>query len=70
MLDLLIAHDLIQRRAHDRFEQGAGAEGKVQDVGQAPRPRPGRALSLRHLPFIRSLARVRRRFTTRTAAEC
>ena len=81
MLDLFIAHDLIQRQAKDRFETSARAEGTVQGAAQKQRPRRdtlsalGRTVSLQGLPFGRSLTRMRRlllrrRSTTPTAAGC
>ena len=74
MLDLLIAHDLIQRHAKDRFEKSARAEGGVQGAEQKERPRHD-TVSLQRLPFGRSLTRMRRliarrRSTTPTAAGC
>ena len=81
MLDLLVAHDLIQRRAKDRFETSARAAGTVRGAAQTQRPRRdtlsalGRTVSLQGLPFGRSLTRirrllVRRRSTSRAAAGC
>ena len=81
MLDLFIAHDLSQRRMRDRLEMGARFEGKAQGAGQEQWRRPGTVsalgdtVPLQRLPFGRSLTRmrhfvVRRRSTTRTAAEC
>ena len=37
MLDLFMAHDLIQKRANDRFE-GARVESNVRGAGQEQRP--------------------------------
>ena len=75
MLDLLIAHDLIDRRLGERFEIGkrAGA-GQEQRPGRHMASAPG-ADSVRRLPFGGSLASMRRliarlRPARRTAAEC
>ena len=46
MLDLFIAHDLIQRHAKDRFEKSARAEGGVQGAEQRERPRHDTVLAL------------------------
>jgi hypothetical protein len=81
MVDLLIATNLIQRRMNDQFGMGTRAERRVQDAGQEQRPRRDTVSALggvgspRRLPFGGSLMRmrclvVRRRSTTRTAAEC
>jgi hypothetical protein len=78
MLDLFIAHDLIQKRANDRFE-GARVEGNVRGAGQEQRPSRDTVSDLgvdsrQRLRLGGSLLRMRRlitsrRSTTRTAAE-
>jgi len=78
MLDLFIAHDLIQKRANDRFEgtrvesnvRGAGQEqgpsrDTVSDLGVDSRQR----LRLGGLLLRMRLLITNRRSTTRTAAE-
>jgi len=77
MLDLFIAHDLIQKRANDRFEgalesnvRGAGQEQRpsrdtVSDLGVDSRQR----LRLGGLLLRMRLLITNRRSTTRTAAE-
>ncbi len=68
MLDLLIAHDLTQRRMKEQFELDARVEGKAHSPGRGEQQQPprrtvsalGGMFSLRHLPFGRSLqARTR-----------
>jgi hypothetical protein len=78
MLDLFIAHDLIQKRANDRFE-GARVESNVRGAGQEQRPSRDTVSDLgvdsrQRLRLGGSLLRMRllitnRRSTTRTAAE-
>jgi hypothetical protein len=78
MLDLFIAHDLIQKRANDRFE-GARVESNVRGSGQEQRPSRDTVSDLgvdsrQRLRLGGSLLRMRllitnRRSTTRTAAE-
>ena len=78
MLDLSIAHDLIQKRANDRFE-GARVESNVRGAGQEQRPSRDTVSDLgvdsrQRLRLGGSLLRMRllitnRRSTTRTAAE-
>ena len=78
MLDLFIAHDLIQKRANDRFE-GARVESNVRGAGQEQRPSRDTLSDLgvdsrQRLRLGGSLLRMRllitnRRSTTRTAAE-
>ena len=79
MLDLFIAHDLIQKRANDRFEMGARVEDNVRGAGQEQRPSRDTVSDLgvdsrQRLRLGGSLLRMRllitnRRSTTRTAAE-
>ena len=78
MLGLFIAHDLIQKRANDRFE-GARVESNVPGAGQEQRPSRDTVSDLgvdsrQRLRLGGSLLRMRRlitnrRSTTRTAAE-
>ena len=78
MLGLFIAHDLIQKRANDRFE-GARVESNVRGAGQEQRPSRDTVSDLgvdsrQRLRLGGSLLRMRRlitnrRSTTRTAAE-
>jgi len=78
MLDLFIAHDLIQKRANDRFE-GTRVESNVRGAGQEQRPSRDTVSDLgvdsrQRLRLGGSLLRMRRlitnrRSTTRTAAE-
>lgn len=79
MLDLFIAHDLIQKRANDRFEMGARVERNVRGAGQEQRPSRDTASELvavdsrQRLRLGGSLLRMRRlitsrQSTTRTAA--
>ena len=78
MLDLFIAHDLIQKRANDRFE-GARVESNVRGAGQEQRPSRDTVSDLgvdsrQRLRLGGPLLRMRllitnRRSTTRTAAE-
>ena len=78
MLDLFIAHDLIQKRANDRFE-GARVESNVRGAGQEQRPSRDTVSDLgvdsrQRLRLGGSLLRMRllitnRRSTTGTAAE-
>ena len=78
MLDLFIAHDLIQKRANDRFE-GARVESNVRGAGQEQRPSRDTVSDLgvdsrQRLRLGGLLLRMRllitnRRSTTRTAAE-
>ena len=78
MLDLFIAHDLIQKRANDRFE-GARVESNVRGAGQEQRPSRDTLSDLgvdsrQRLRLGGSLLRMRRlitnrRSTARTAAE-
>ena len=66
MLDLLVAHDLTQRRMKEQFELDARVEGEAHSPGREQRP-PRRTVSvlggmfsLRRLPFGRALqARTR-----------
>jgi|KBSMisStaDraftv2_1062788.scaffolds.fasta_scaffold45620_2 hypothetical protein len=78
MLDLFIAHDLIQKRANDRFE-GTRVESNVRGAGQEQRPSRDTVSDLgvdsrQRLRLGGPLLRMRllitnRRSTTRTAAE-
>ena len=79
MLDLFIAHDLIQKRANDRFE-GTRVESNVRGApGQEQRPSrdtvsdlgvDSRQRLLLGGPLLRMrLLITNRRSTTRTAAE-
>jgi len=77
-LDLFIAHDLIQKRANDRFE-GTRVESNVRGAGQEQRPSRDTVSDLgvdsrQRLRLGGLLLRMRllitnRRSTTRTAAE-
>ena len=77
MLDLFIAHDLIQKRANDRVE--GALESNVRGAGQEQRPSRDTVSDLgvdsrQRLRLGGSLLRMRRlitnrRSTTRTAAE-